>query len=75
MENLNIVSYGAPIKKYGETTPSVDGVSSFLQKKPSATKSCRCLSKNTPTPGAGLVVVKKKKFWQPKPKNNSVRQI
>jgi hypothetical protein len=30
MENLFAVTYGAPIKKYAQTTPSMDGVSSFL---------------------------------------------
>jgi hypothetical protein len=31
MENLSTVTYyGAPIKKYAQTTPSVDGVSYFF---------------------------------------------
>jgi hypothetical protein len=31
MENLATVTYGAPIKKYAQFIPSVDGVSSFFQ--------------------------------------------
>jgi hypothetical protein len=30
MENLSTVTYGTPIKKYAQTTPSVDGVTSFF---------------------------------------------
>jgi hypothetical protein len=32
MENFSTVTYGAPIKKYAQTTPSVDGVFSFVSK-------------------------------------------
>jgi hypothetical protein len=32
MENLSTVTYRTPIKKNAQTTPSVDGVSSFLYK-------------------------------------------
>jgi hypothetical protein len=30
MENLSTVTYGAPIKKYAQTTPSVDELSAFF---------------------------------------------
>jgi hypothetical protein len=30
MKNLSTVTYGAPIKKYAQTTPLVDGFSSFF---------------------------------------------
>jgi hypothetical protein len=49
MENLSTVTYGTPIKKYAQTTPSVDGVTSFFDIEIIPLRPAFCLiSKETP---------------------------